>query len=67
MTNRTIKHNVGDYTRTDGNRSVSVQYFEHLRGWIAAAEWDCHLLTDPVETKRNAVFNADSMLKGAGK
>lgn len=62
MPNRTVKHNAGDYTRTDGARSVNVRYFDHLRGWIAAAQWDRNLMTDPVDTMREAVKNADYML-----
>ena len=62
MATMTTKHAVGSYIRTDGKRSVSITYFDHLKGWIAAAEWDRHLFTDPVPTKRDAILNADSML-----
>ena len=64
MALRTKKECAGSYVRTDGKREVSVRFFDHLNGWIAAAKWDCHLLTDPVQTKRDAVFNADAMLQG---
>jgi len=65
MAIKTKKEGAGSYIRTDGNREVSVKFFEHLSGWIAAAKWDCHLYTDPVPTKRDAVFNADAMLNGS--
>lgn len=58
----TTKECAGSYVRTDGSQKVSVQYFDHLDGWIAKAEWDRFLMTDPVPTKREAVLNADHML-----
>ena len=60
--NITVKSSAGHYTRTDGIRFVEVTYFDHLKGWIAAAEWDRHLYTDACQTKREAIFNADHMM-----
>jgi len=62
MANKTTKICAGFYERTDGARVVEVRYFEHLRGWIAAAAWDRFLLTDPVPTKRAAISHADRMM-----
>jgi len=63
--NRTIRHCAGMYERTDGVRSVSVRFYEHVSGWIASAQWDGHLHTDPLPTKRDAVHNADHMIGSA--
>lgn len=47
------------------HRKVSVSRV-HYPGdgayWIAAAAWDPHRYTDPLPTKRDAVFNANAML-----
>jgi hypothetical protein len=59
---RTTRSSAGEYSVTDGKRIVRVSYFEHLKGWVAAAEWDRCLYTDPLPTKRDAVFNATLML-----
>lgn len=63
---KTIKEGAGSYVRTNGKHKVKVSYFDHLNAWIAAAEWDACLYTDPVATKREAIMNADYMLKSKG-
>ena len=60
---RTKKICPGLYERTDGVRCVEITYYENMKGWIAAAGWDQHLYTDPIDTKRDAILNADEMLK----
>lgn len=45
-------------------RIVTISYHEHLKGWIAAAQWDRCLYTDVLATKAQAVFNAELMIKG---
>jgi hypothetical protein len=44
---------------------VDVEYRPDLQGWIAAALWDRHLYTDPIPTKRDAVYNARIMIEDA--
>ena len=64
----THKDGSGQYkvcgTAAADGRTVTVTYFEHLRGWVAAADWDRYLYTDAVPTKRDAVREAHSMLDG---
>jgi len=55
----------GEYVRHDGFREVRVFYHDLCKGWMAAAEWDRSLYTDIVQTKRDAVFNADIMISEA--
>jgi len=42
--------------------NVSVEYCEHLNGWIAASDWDMGLHTDVLSTYRFAKFNAVIMI-----
>lgn len=65
MTHKTHRSCLGEYTRTDGERTVTITYHDGMRGWIAAADWDRHWYTDPLDTKREAVVNADYMLREA--
>lgn len=41
---------------------VHITYRPDLKGWIAAAQWDRFLYTDPVSTYREAKHCATSML-----
>jgi hypothetical protein len=54
----------GAYKVVDGLNTVHVTRVEYPDGiyWIAAANWDRDLLTDPLPTKREAIFNAQHML-----
>lgn len=45
-----------------GSHRIDVRYYPHLRGWIAAAQWDRYTYTDQVATKRRAVAEAVAML-----
>lgn len=65
MTIKTTRICAGLYEVTDGENVVSLTYHDHLRGWIASAEWDAHRHTDPVRTKAVAKFNAEIFLKNA--
>ena len=58
----TRRHSAGNYTVHALRRRVTITYFAHLRGWIAAAEWDRHLYTDPLPTKRDAMREAQAMI-----
>ena len=51
------------YEVSDGNRVVRVERRDDLHGWMAIADFDPHLYTDAVPTKRDAVFNAERMLE----
>lgn len=50
----------GEYKVTNGERTVFVSKINFGYGdeWVAAAEWDNTLYTDPLPTKREAVYNA---------
>lgn len=56
----------GEYEVGNGVRTVRVTKVRYPDGtyWIAAANWDRWLMTDPLYTKREAVFNARDMLNG---
>lgn len=60
---RTRRICAGLYTVTCGVRAVTIEYRADLKGWVAAANWDQWLYTDPVPTKNAAVYNAQIMLK----
>ena len=61
---RTRRHFAGSYTRTDGTNEVTVYSADFGYGteWIAAADWDRHMHTDPVKSKWFAIQCADQML-----
>jgi hypothetical protein len=53
---------------TDDDRDgVQITYMSHLHGWIAAANWDRHLYSDPIATLKSAKLNATRMLAERGK
>ena len=64
----TVKKNcAGLYTVSDGTHSVEVTSFcpqagATFYGWVAKAEWSCHVYSDPIDTKREAVEVAKSMI-----
>jgi hypothetical protein len=43
--------------------TVSVKYFPHLKGWVAAATWDRHVYSDPAPTYRDAKRSAAYQLE----
>lgn len=45
--------------------TVTITRRDDLNGWIAAANWDRHLYTDPVPTLRKAEREAVAMINGA--
>ncbi len=45
--------------------TVSITRRDDLNGWIAAAQWDRCLYTDPVSTLRKAQREAVAMINGA--
>lgn len=57
----TVEHKVdeADYY------TVEITHRADLKGWIAAAQWDRHLYTDPVATLRKAEREAIAMIDGA--
>ena len=61
---KTIKNYAGDYTRTDGVNSVHVYSDDFGFGteWIARANWDNSLGTDPMSTKWECIEQADLMI-----
>lgn len=61
---KTKRNCAGSYTVSQDRWTVTVTRFEHLKGqqWVAAAEWDRHLYTDPMWTKTDAVFTAKQMI-----
>jgi hypothetical protein len=72
MNTKTIKICAGEYEvrplpLRSGNLAVSISRVEYWDGpaWIAAAMWDNARYTDPLRTKRDAVFNARVMLSTA--
>ena len=55
----------GRYIVSNGDRTVTVIQNPQLRGawkWIAYADWDRYMVTDPLPTKRDAVDQAKQML-----
>jgi hypothetical protein len=46
---------------------VTVKYFPHLKGWVAAANWDRYLYSDAVRTYRDAKRSAEYQLKTAAE
>lgn len=65
---KVTRYAFGGYTVTDGVRKVDVYHFTkrdgaHFNGWIARADWDNYLVTDPMWTKREAVEQARGMLE----
>lgn len=63
MGTKTTKVHAGMYEVSDGYRVVRVERRDDLNGWMAIADFDPHLYTDAVPTKRDAVFNAERMLE----
>lgn len=59
---QTKRHCSGSYEVWSGDLAVTIQRRDDLDGWIAAAQWDRHLYTDPVPTKAAAVREAAAML-----
>lgn len=57
----------GEYECTNGDKTVSISrlHFWDGPGWIAAATWRQDTYTDPLRTKRDAVYNAKLMLEEA--
>jgi hypothetical protein len=58
----------GSYVVGAGDYTVAVDRFDHLIGpdkWIARAEWTSDTVTDPLPTKRRAVFCARIMIEEA--
>lgn len=66
MIPKTTRVAPGRYYVSDGTGNVTVTRMDHLpaRGpqWVAAAEWDRYLYTDPLWTKADAVTEAHRML-----
>jgi hypothetical protein len=69
--NATVKKDgAGYYSVTVGHRAVTVLKNSALSGsdkWVAYANWDHCLVTDPVGTKRQAVDCALIMLRGESR
>lgn len=68
MAYKTSKSCAGSYIVTDGARSVDVVQVHYPNDgtyWIAAAQWDRHRVSDPLDTKREAVAVAQHMLSTA--
>jgi hypothetical protein len=68
MTVKITRRHEGSYVATDGVRTVSILRIDEWQGsdkWQARADWANDLYTDPLPTKRVAVFNAKLMLKTA--
>lgn len=68
----TVKHGAGRYRMKiiaeDSDRdAVEITHMQHLRGWVAAANWDRHLYSDPVVTLRQAKSTAERMLTDRGR
>lgn len=59
---KTIREAAGNYTISDGADSVSVVYSEEDGGWLAYAAWNRDIVTDPLETKREAMYYGQRML-----
>lgn len=56
----------GLYKVTDGKNTVTVHRADEGSWaglWVASADWDRHRMTDPLDTKRDAMFDARNMLK----
>jgi hypothetical protein len=69
---RTKREGFGSYTVTACGLMVTISSFSRREGaafdgWIARAEWDSFLYTDPLPTKRAAVVNAIAMIGEAKK
>ena len=62
---KSIKICAGEYEISINDLTVRVFKHEFIGEWIAAAEWDSSLTTDPLPTKAHAVFNARLMLEDA--
>jgi hypothetical protein len=63
---RSTKVCAGLYKVTDGVNTVTIMCADEgsWQGlWVASADWDRHRLTDPLDTKREAMANAVAMLK----
>lgn len=63
----------GLYRVSLGNLEVSVTFFSRAKdgstftGWVAQSDWDRFLVTDPLQTKRDAMRNAFHMLQEAAQ
>ena len=64
IANKTKRICAGEYERTDGVNVVRVFFHELCAGWMAAAEWDSMVYTDILPTKKQAIVQADEMLRG---
>jgi hypothetical protein len=63
---RTTRIAAGEYTATSGGRVVTISRCEWLTGaqWVARAEWDKHLYSDPLWTLADAKTVAFNMIDG---
>lgn len=57
----------GMYEVKLGDRTVTINHFSpadgaSFTGWVAAADWDRYLYTDPLDTKADAMRSAEHML-----
>lgn len=62
------KYCAGLYIVSDGVATVDVTYFcpqdgASFYGWVAKAQWSCHVYSDPIYTKREAVECAKGMIE----
>lgn len=62
------KYCAGLYLVSDDNVKVDVTYFcpqegASFYGWVAKADWSCHVYSDPYYTKREAVEGAKRMIE----
>ena len=57
----------GEYTVSDGVRTVIISRFDWLDGpqWVARAEWDQYTVTDPLWTLASAKTCAGFILEDA--
>lgn len=62
---RTKRVASGAYTVSHKEYVVTVDLRSDLKAWIAAANWDRSLYTDPIRTKRGAVREARRMIDSA--
>lgn len=65
MNATTTRISAGLYEVRAGARAVEIskQEFSDGPGWVARAQWDRYMYSDPLPTKRDAVAVALEMLK----
>lgn len=60
---RAGRYRVKKIAEDDDRDAVEITHMPHLHGWVAAANWDRYLYSDPIVTLRQAKITAERMLR----